>query len=572
MARSVAFHFASCGSVVALMLATGTYAAEPNLLVRRSTDADQSLPDTFGAVSCFRSPSLFSTDADYVYAVPPSAKEASSMSTSPLYSAPTTSPQLDTLDIVSLGLSLDVYRQGQAWVQMRQQDAREPNSLHVGSILPTDPKKYPVTADTKNMAWDQRMQDALELGLKDFREAWPIPTITIVRGWNRNATNLRFPHVEEIQKGLARMVNNLRPEAGLHWHEIDQLPNGEICSDTPEDVIEDIFRTFEANPDMPAMLVYVVDGYNAAYKLSTKDQALIGIGNGPREHGELTDAMVALVVARPERVNWLRGFVKYTKAPTGRSIYPGFTFWDREPPMPFRPSPFIPTPWTALGFKQWDAMKTLAVLHRPVTVSLDNPAKPGTRLKNEALGTALAEGWKKAIEGITPPPARLFYDGGQRPVTPPLAELMPALKIAGSPLDLLESKESYDLTQRLGDTGAASPFVGIALAAMATYLNADTSVVVPLRRADQATLITLTSATPGKKPTDAPFGVNLLPQTATSEVPSARIRAEQFAAWQANQTRAQSYSHPIDPEQAERDRKTLDQFIANGPKVDLDKL
>jgi hypothetical protein len=237
--------------------------------------------------------------------------------------------------------------------------------------------------------------------------------------------------------------------------------------------------------------------------------------------------------------------------------------------MSFQPSPFIPKPWTALGFKQWDAMKTLAVLHRPVTVSLDNPAKPGTRLKNEALAAVLAGGWKSAVNNITPAPSRVFYDGGQKPVTPPLAELVPALKVAGSPLDLLESNESYDLTQRLGDTGAASPFVGIALATMATYLNADTSVVVPLRRADQATLITLTSATPGRKPADDPFGVNLLPQTASSEEPSARLRAEQFAEWQEAQARKRSYLRPDNTEQAARDRKVLDDFINSGPSVDL---
>ena len=34
-------------------------------------------------------------------------------------------------------------------------------------------------------------------------------------------------------------------------------------------------------------------------------------------------------------------------------------------------------------------------------------------------------------------------------------ELTPALGAAQSSLDLLDSRESYDLTQRLGDTGAA---------------------------------------------------------------------------------------------------------------------
>ncbi|MDP4572004.1 DUF2875 domain-containing protein, partial [Pseudomonas sp. LPH60] len=48
-------------------------------------------------------------------------------------------------------------------------------------------------------------------------------------------------------------------------------------------------------------------------------------------------------------------------------------------------------------------------------------------------------------------------------------------------------------------------------------LNADTSVVMPLRRKDQATLITITSPTPGQKPIGNKFGINLMPQTASSD-------------------------------------------------------
>ncbi|WP_224006220.1 type VI lipase adapter Tla3 domain-containing protein [Paraburkholderia tropica] len=490
------------------------------------------------------------------------------MTTSPLYSAPTSSPHLDTLSVVSIGLSLDVYRQGQVWTLLLQQDRREPNSLHVSSILPTDPEKYPVTTDTKNNAYDQRKLDALELALKDFREAWPIPTVTVVRGWNPKAPNLRMPPAETTETSLHNMVTNLRPAAGLHWHEINQLKNGVICNDTPESVVEMIFRTFEAAPDLPAILIYVVDGYNMAAMLSTTDQRIIGVGNGPRQPGELTDSIVALVVARPERVNWLRNFVKYTKAPPGRSIYPGFTGWEQQPRMAFHPSPFVPEPWTELGFKQWDAMKTLAILHRPVVVPLSESSKAGARLKNDALTSALSDGWTTAIENITPTPSRVFYDGGQTPVRPPLSDLIPALMAAGSPLDLLESNESYDLTQRLGDTGAASPFVAIALATMATYLNADTSMVVPLRRADQATLITLTSATPGRKPTTNPFGVNLLPQTASSETPSARIREQLIAEHQQTQPQV-PYVPPRDPALMAREQRILDDFIRGGEGIDL---
>ncbi|ETD37757.1 hypothetical protein U724_19890 [Pseudomonas chlororaphis subsp. aurantiaca PB-St2] len=444
------------------------------------------------------------------------------MSVDPRYRAPTTSSRLETLDVLSIGMSLDVFRQGQAWQTLQEQSAKQPEALHVGSILPMDPKKYPQTADDKDMAWTKRVADALELGLRNFVEKWPIPTITVVRGWTPNTPNLRFTPGETSEM-LTSMVNSYRTDAGLHWHRIRNVQDGIVCNDAPEGLVENLFQLFERNPDLPAVLVYNVEGISMAGALSSKDVTLRSLGAvaGPRQPDKLTDAMVAMVVGRPERVEWLRYYAQFAKV-NDNKVDPEFRGWGwRKPAVEFQPSEFIPQPWTQRAFEQWDALPVLAKIHRPVTVSLQRP-DTGERLKREALTAQLAAGWQKAMDGLTPKPARLFYDGGLN--TAPLAELMPALKAAHSPLDLLESRESYDLTQRLGDTGAASPFVGIALATMASYLNADTSIVMPMRRQDQATIISITSATPGKKPVSNPFGVNLMPQTASSDDPAPKTQ------------------------------------------------
>ncbi|MGE7955386.1 type VI lipase adapter Tla3 domain-containing protein [Pseudomonas sp. NPDC089530] len=473
--------------------------------------AESSLTST----RCFASPATAVT----AYT---SAKEATSVSTDTRYRAPTTSPRLETLDVLSVGMSLDVFRQGQAWQTLQEQSTKQPEALHVGSILPMDPKTYPVTADDKDMAYEKRETDALELGLRDFMEKWPIPTITVVRGWSPNTPNLRFTP-ERTQRSLSVMVNNMRTPAGLHWHRIRNLQDGIVCNDTPEGVLESIFQVFEHNPDLPALLVYVNEGISMAGALSSKDVSLRSLGamSGPRVPGTLTDAMVAMVIGRPERVEWLRYYAQFAKVNENK-IDPEFRGWGwRKPAVEFQPSEFIPQPWTQRAFEQWDALPVLAKIHRPVTVSLQRP-DTGERLKRDALTSQLASGWKKATDTLTPKPTRLFYDGGLNSLS--LAELSPALSIAHSSLDLLDSRESYDLTQRLGDTGAASPFVGIALATMASYLNADTSVVMPMRRQDQATIISITSATPGKKPVSNPFGVTLMPQTASSDEPAPKMQ------------------------------------------------
>jgi len=445
-----------------------------------------------------------------------SAKEAATMLADTRYRAPSTSPRLETLDVLSIGMSLDIFRQGQVWQGLQEQNAKQLEALHVGSILPMDPKKYPVTADDKNMAWTKRIADALELGLRDFLEKWPIPTITVVRGWSPNTPNLRFTPAR-TQEMLVDTVDGYRTDAGLHWHRIRNMQDGIVCNDTPEGLVENLFQLFERNPDLPAVLIYNVEGINMAGALSSKDVSLKSLGAvaGPRQPDKLTDAMVALVVGRPERVEWLRYYAQFTKT-NKNPIDPEFTGWGlRKPSVEFQPSEFIPQPWTQRAFEQWDALPVLAKIHRPVTVSLQRP-DTGERLKRDALTAQLATGWKKATDTLAPKPSRLFYDGGLNSV--PLAELSPALSAAHSSLDLLDSRESYDLTQRLGDTGAASPFVGIALATMASYLNADTSVVMPMRRQDQATIITVTSPTPGKKPAGTDhFGVKLMPQTASTD-------------------------------------------------------
>ena len=476
------------------------------LLVPHSIQAADSSPKS---TRCFVNPTMpVITNS--------SANKDTVMSVDARYRAPTTSPRLETLDILSIGLSLDVFRQGQTWQALAEQSENQTEALHVASILPMDPNKYPVTADDKDMAWKKRKSDALELGLKDFLEKWPVPTVGVVRGWNPNTPNLRRTPTE-VSRMLASMVNGLRTKAGLHWHRIRNLQDDFICNDTPEGLIESLFQLFERNPDLPAVLVYNVEGFNMALALTTRGNKPIGVGTGPRQPGELTDTMVALIVGRPERVEWLRYYAQYAKV-NDNKIDPEFHGWGwRKPPVEFQPSEFIPQPWTQRAFEQWDAMQVLAKIHRPVTVSLTRP-DTGERLKHEALTAQLAAGWKTATASLTPQPGRLFYDGGlnRRPIT----ELSPALRVAQSTLDLLDSRESYDLTQRLGDTGSASPFVGIALATMASYLNADTSVVMPMRRQDQATIIPITSATPGKKPVSNPFGVNLMPQTASSDAPA----------------------------------------------------
>ncbi|WP_291376081.1 MULTISPECIES: DUF2875 family protein [Achromobacter] len=475
--------------------------------------------------------------------------------------APMLPQRLETLDIVRVGLSLDVYRQGQVWAQLHKQSADQPNALLVGSALPMDPRDYPVDGTLKDMAWGQRKSNALELALKSFPERWPLPTVVVVRDYNPHMERPRVAP-KDMEVALRKMATSQRGNAGLHWHRLRQLDNGIICNTNPEAVIESIFQLFERNPDMPALLVYALDSFNLRAALSSKNIRLNDISpRGERTPQTPTDAVVALVVARPERLAWLREFAKYTKEKP-HSIDPAFIGWERSPRQAFKPTTFFPEPITRRGFEQWDRLKVLARLHRPVTVSLQAKDRAEVPLKNSERDQAIASGWDQAITALGSSPTRAFFDTGK--LSGGIAQLAPALHGVQLPLDLLDSTQSYDLSQRLGDIGAASPFVGVALATMASYLNADSSMVVPLRRADRATFIGISPPAPGKKPVDDPFGVSLRPQhTAVTTEPS-----PEFKAWMGQRRidhqREQERSTPRyrDPAVVAREQRVLDDFIA----------
>ncbi|MBG7458990.1 DUF2875 family protein [Pseudomonas aeruginosa] len=481
-----------------------------------------------------------------------------------LHTAPASSHRLETLDIVRVGLSLDVYRQGQAWAQLRKQSAEQPNALLLGTALPMDPRDYPASASRQDLAWGQRKSNALELALQGFPERWPLPTVTVVRDYD---PQMERPRVDpgDMDVALTEMVSSGLGNAGLHWHDVRQLHNGVICKTDPEALVESIFQLFEKNPDMPALLVYALDSFNLRAALSSKNVSLDSIAPpGLRTPETPTDAVVALVVARPERLNWLREFARFTQVKPG-SIDPAFIGWERHPRRPFQPTPLFPEPITQLGFEQWDRLKVLARLHRPVTVSLTPNGGTTTQLKGAARDRAIADGWDQATAVLGTTPARVFFDTGK--LSGGTGQLAPALHLAKTPLDLLDSSQSYDLSQRFGDLGAASPFVGIALATMASYLNADSSLVVPLRQAGQATFIGISPPAPGKSPADDPFDVSLRPlHSAVSDAPSPEFESWLWHRHKEYERQQERLSGPYrDPEVAAREQRILNDFIAGLP-------
>ena len=83
----------------------------------------------------------------------------------------TTPRKLLTLEVIGIGVSVEMYRQSQVWMEMQKQPK--------GSILPADLTTYPTNSTIKQLATDKRSADVLEWGASHFVEQWSIPTITV---------------------------------------------------------------------------------------------------------------------------------------------------------------------------------------------------------------------------------------------------------------------------------------------------------------------------------------------------------------------------------------------------------
>src|SRR2546426_4317180 len=91
----------------------------------------------------------FTTTAPKSFKSPVKKMTPSTASASPsANTAATPQTGLDTLDVIGLGLSVEMFRQIKVWDEMQ----KNPN----GTLLPTDPKKYPWSAQEKDQIYDKR--------------------------------------------------------------------------------------------------------------------------------------------------------------------------------------------------------------------------------------------------------------------------------------------------------------------------------------------------------------------------------------------------------------------------------
>ena len=445
---------------------------------------------------------------------------------------PSAAPMIDSLELVGVGVSLETWRNHPDFPKLNLWSAVE--SSKGAYIISQEPKQYASELGALRMMNAKRKEDAVDAAMRDFMDRYPLPTAVIGPAWRgpddeaaRQAQRVSNAGSFVVTKDGAALT--ARGEFAGLLTQSGQVMNSYL-NDEADAVWQTIFATFAEHGDIPAVGVAAKDGIvqrAGSYYKSDKMRfdKMVEESFRPKQSRTLSDNWTFVALARRSRIDWLRPFAPFvndTMIVKNRGGHFSRNWsesagWKTAPPKPFVPTPFVTTPWTAFQIDQFDHLENLGTLHRPSAVSyLDEQGKPvntaeRTRRMEAALRTALAPLGGKA-------PARIFYDYGSvwddRSSAARFLPLVQGLHAIDSEFDILAPKHGFDLARILGDTGAGSPFVAVALASMAGRQSGGPTLIANLRRNNGATLLLVTPPSCEQMKKDAQIKRPFFPNTA----------------------------------------------------------
>lgn len=441
------------------------------------------------------------------------------------------------LEVLGMGVTFEKYRQGKLW------DALQQGSPHA-SIRETDPKKYPWSDLDKIGQSGGRACDALENGASRSPMYWGVPSF-YAGGPINDPT--QQPSDISPEPGFASSAET----TGMSFH---LLVNGPWqLGERPDPLLEQVFAFFDTHPDLPYVVLLADDSS------ATRDSLLAAGAPRIIKDGyyipDMPDSTTVFVLARRERVEPLRPFVwddpdedflrenlrrmyyqleenvptpeklahpeksnpsrlptvaEWLQAAATFAKHPYFKpgkkddppgRWRNEPPKDWKSSPWFPVPWTREQMKAFDNLPSLGYIHRPVFVKFeDEHGKPVKR--RDVRQKLLEAGWEQALQTLSDNerstgPSRIIAAFGDH------AEQLVALEgvlhhyaaHGGPEIDSGKPAQFINTDRRLGNTGAATFFMQMALGVMGSYIGGGTSAAINLRDPGGASIVFISPPT-----------------------------------------------------------------------------
>ncbi|HEY0060501.1 MAG TPA: DUF2875 family protein [Telluria sp.] len=208
---------------------------------------------------------------------------------------------------------------------------------------------------------------------------------------------------------------------------------------------------------------------------------------------------------------WLEGAAAFAQRPDVRGKG-SFSFLDladasAHPPTNWKPTPWFPIPWNKEQLATFDQLPTLGFIHRPTFVKFtDEHGKPLTR--RDKRDKAMQAGWQEALLTLTEaerakaPALVIAATGGNASQTAMLYSTLHAHSAQGGPeLDMGKSTQFIDTDKRLGNTGATTLFMQMAIGVMGSYRQGGISAAINLRDKDEAAIVFISPPSEDKRKT-----------------------------------------------------------------------
>lgn len=440
------------------------------------------------------------------------------------------------LEVIGLGVTVEKYRQGALWAILQK-------GSPYSSVREPDPKKYPWAGLDKDGVSGGRACDALENGAGSSPMYWGAPTFhagpPILEPTNQ-------PSDIDPVAGLAGSADT----TGMAWHLFVTAPWH--LAETPDQLLEEVFAFFDAHPDIPYVILLSEDSLGTRDLLNLRDAPPL-VRNGyyipempdasavfvlaRRERIELMRpyawedpdneflqetlrrTYIALEdsvptrekLAHPEKhspigrqptvAEWLPVAAAFAKRPEfdrpedGSPTLSSWKRWLHHPPRDWKPTPWFPVPWNRNQLAAFDRLPTLGYIHRPVFIKFeDEHGKPVTR--RDQRQKILDAGWQQALQTLPEAerakgPARIVGAFGDDPEQQLALEgvLYRYAEQGGPEIDTGKTAQFINTDRRLGNTGAATFFVQMALGVMGSYNDGGTSAAINLRDKSGASIV-----------------------------------------------------------------------------------
>ena len=441
------------------------------------------------------------------------------------------------LEVINLGVTFDKYRQRKLW------EALQSGNPYT-SLREKDPRKYPWTSTDKRGLSGGRALDALLNGAGYSVTDWGTPVFNAMppdRGEDPDSPlspdmglalgaegegmsdSLFVAGPRRFDERPDRILDEvfdffdanpdipyivLNSNDGTSTRDFRQPPgsprlvtDGYSVPEMPDSAALLILARRERVEPIRPFAYEDIDGYEVPMEVLNRDGVARRLFLGYLDLKQSVPTVRKTSIGRPPTIaEWLDFAAKFSVRPDIRGTG-AISFLDREfnakhrPPLDWKPTPWFPVPWSKLQLEQFDRMATLGYIHRPVFVTTtDEHGKPLAR--RDAGQKALLEGLQEALRTLPETerpraPARVIAaTNNQTEQLVALEGMLHQYAAQGGPeIDSGKLDQFINMDRRLGNTGAATLFMEMAIGVMGSYRAGGPSLAVNLRDPHEATFI-----------------------------------------------------------------------------------